>query len=170
MDALEAIRTRRSIRKYQNKPIPRELLDQVLSAAMHAPSACNGQPWQFVVIDDRKLLAEVPKVHPYAAMAVEAPLAVLVCGDASLEVVPGYWVVDCAAAVQNLLLAAHAVGLGAVWTGVYPQQERIEGFRRLFGLPKSFTPHSLIPMGYPAEQPAQPDRYRVERVHYNGWR
>ena len=86
-----------------------------------------------MVIEDRKLLREVPKINSYAAMAAEAPVAILVCGDSSLETVPGYWVIDCSAAVQNLLLAAHALGLGAVWTGVYPQQERVKGFRRLLG-------------------------------------
>jgi nitroreductase len=102
-------------------------------------------------------------------MAKQAALAILVCGDLGLEKVPGYWVVDCAAAVQNLLLAAHALGLGAVWTGVYPQQERVEAFRRLFGLPTNVLPHSLIPRGYPAEQPPQEERYRPERIHVNAW-
>ena len=114
-----------------------------------------------MVIEDRKLLGEVPKINSYAAMAAEAPVAILVCGDSSLETVPGYWVIDCSAAVQNLLLAAHALGLGAVWTGVYPQQERVEGFRRLLGLPKTVTPHSLVPLGYPSlirSSPAKPIR------------
>jgi nitroreductase len=169
MDAIQAILTRRSIRKYLNKPVPEDVLQQVLRAAMYAPSACNQQPWQFVIIDDRKLLSEIPKIHPYAAMAVQAPLAILVCGDVSLEQVPGYWVVDCSAAVQNLLLAAHALGLGAVWTGVYPQQERVEQFRRLLGLPKNVIPHSLIPLGYPAEQAPHEERYRPDRMRHNGW-
>ena len=169
MDTLQAIRTRRSIRKYLDKPVPPDVLDQVLSAAMYAPSACNQQPWQFVVLEDRKLLREVPKIHPYATMAAEAPLAILVCNDATLEQVPGYWVIDCSAAVQNLLLAAHALGLGAVWCGVYPQQERVDGFRQLLGVPKHVVPHSLVPLGYPAEQPPREERYRPDRVHYNGW-
>jgi nitroreductase len=169
MDTLQAIRTRRSIRQYLDKPVPQDMLQQVLISAMHAPSACNQQPWQFVVIEDRKLLREVPKINSYAAMAAEAPVAILVCGDSSLETVPGYWVIDCSAAVQNLLLAAHALGLGAVWTGVYPQQERVEGFRRLLSLPKNVTPHSLVPLGYPAEQPPQEERYQTDRVHHNGW-
>lgn len=169
MDTLQAIRTRRSIRKYLDRPVPRDVLDQVLSAAMYAPSACNQQPWQFVVLEDRKLLREVPRIHPYATMAAEAPLAILVCNDNALEQVPGYWVIDCSAAVQNLLLASHALGLGAVWCGVYPQQERVEGFRRLLGLPKHVIPHSLVPLGFPAEQPPQEERYRADRVHYNGW-
>jgi len=169
MDTLDAIRTRRSIRKYLDKPVPQDVLQQVLRAAMYAPSACNAQPWQFVVLEDCRLLREVPNIHPYAAMAAEAPLAVLVCGDTSFEVVSGFWVIDCSAAVQNLLLAAHALGLGAVWTGVYPQQERVEGFRRLLGLPKNVIPHSLIPLGYPAEQPPQEERYRPDRIHRNAW-
>jgi nitroreductase len=99
MDALETIRTRRSIRQYQDEPVPKDVLQQVLSAAMYAPIACNAQPWQFAVIEDRKLLREVPRILPYAAMAVQAPLAILVCGDTSLEKCPGYWVIDCSAAV-----------------------------------------------------------------------
>jgi nitroreductase len=169
MDALEAIRTRRSIRQYQDRPVPQDLVQRVLAAAMSAPSACNAQPWQFIVIRDRALLKEVPRINPHAAMAERAPLAILVCGDLSLEISAGYWVVDCAAAVQNLLLAAHVLGLGAVWTGVYPQQDRIEGFRRLLKLPPQVVPHSLIVMGYPAEEPAHEDRYRPDRVHHDGW-
>lgn len=169
MDVLDAIRTRRSIRQFLDKPVPQDLLQQVLSSAMYAPSACNQQPWQFVVIDNRELLREIPQLNSHAAMAAEAPVAILVCGDSSLETIPGYWVIDCSAAVQNLLLAAHALGLGAVWTGVYPQQKRVDGFRRLLGLPQNVTPHSLVPLGYPAEQPPQKARYRAERVHPNGW-
>lgn len=169
MDTFEAIRTRRSIRRFLDSPVPEDVLESLLCSAMYAPSACNQQPWQFVVIKDRQLLREVPKINPYAAMAADAPVAILVCGDSSLEKVPGYWVVDCSAAVQNLLLAAHALGLGAVWTGVYPQQERVEAFRGLLGLPQNVTPHSLIPLGYPAEQPPQEERYHTDRVHCDGW-
>jgi nitroreductase len=169
MDALEAIHTRRSIRKYQDQPVPDELVQKLLAAAMSAPSACNQQPWQFVVITDRGLLAEIPKINPYAAMAHDAPAAILVCGDLALEKVADYWVVDCAAAVQNLLLASHALGLGAVWTGVYPRKSRMEGFRRLLSLPHKVIPHALIVLGYPAESVAPEDRYRQDRVHHNGW-
>jgi nitroreductase len=169
MDALEAIHTRRSIRTYQDKPVPDDLIQEVLAAAMSAPSACNAQPWQFVVIRDREILKEIPRINSHAAMAAHAPLAILVCGDLGLEISAGYWVVDCAAAVQNLLLAAHALGLGAVWTGVFPQQDRIESFRGLLKLPQQVVPHSLIAIGYPAEQPAHEDRYRPDRVHPDGW-
>lgn len=169
MDALEAISTRRSIRKYQDRPVPDELLRVILSAAMSAPSANNAQPWQFVVITERGLLEELPKIHPNAVMAAGAALAILVCGDMSLEVSPGYWVVDCAAAVQNLLLAAHAQGLGAVWCGVYPKKDRIAAFQQFLRLPNHIVPHSLVPVGYPAEKHARVDRYRADRVHRNCW-
>ena len=169
MDALEAIHTRRSIRKYLDKPVPEELIRQVVAAAMMAPSARNTQPWHFVVIDEKEILAEVAQINPHAAMAAHAPVSVLICGDLQLEHPSGYWPVDCAAAATNLLLAAHALGLGAVWTGIYPREQRIEGFRRLFELPENIMPHCLIAMGYPDEQPPSKDRYRPDRVHRNRW-
>jgi nitroreductase len=169
MDALEAIHTRRSIRKYEDKPVPEELIRKVIAAAMMAPSARNGQPWQFVVITERKLLAEIPQFHPNASMVAQAPAAILVCGDTTLELSPGYWPIDCAAATENLLLAAHALGLGAVWTGVYPKQPRMDGFRQMLNLPDHVIPHTLIPIGYSAEHAASQDRYREDRVRWNGW-
>ena len=169
MDALEAIHTRRSVRAYQDKPVPEELIRQVLGAAMMAPSAQNAQPWQFVIIDDRKLLREIAKINPNAQMVRHAPVAILVCGDLQLELSPGCWVVDCAAAVENMLLAAHALGLGAVWTGVYPREARMKGFRALLAVPDQVVPHSLAVLGYPAEKPPSQDRYRADRVRRNGW-
>ena len=141
----------------------------VTAAAMQAPSARNQQPWQFVVIDDQTTLAEIPKFMPNAPMAATAPLAILACGDLSLEKSEGYWVVDCAAATQNMLLAAHALGLGAVWCGVYPREPRMEGLRRLLDLPENVIAHSLVVLGYPGEQVQPQDRYRPERVHRNRW-
>jgi len=169
MDAIEAIFTRRSIRKYLDKPVAEELVQKLLAAAMQAPSARNQQSWQFVVIDDRAILGKIPAFMPNAAMAAEAPLAILVCGDLALEKSPGYWVVDCAAATENILLAAHALGLGAVWTGVYPREQRMEGLRRLVGLPEKIVAHSLVVLGYPAQQVQAEDRYRPERIRRNRW-
>ncbi len=169
MDTLEAIHSRRSVRRYEDRPVPEELVRKLLAAASSAPSARNQQPWQFVVIDDRQILAEIAVVNPNAQMARRAPLGILVCGDLGLETSPGYWVVDCAAAVENMLLAAHALGLGAVWTGVYPRQERMDGLRRIAKLPDGIMPHSLVVFGYPAEQPPPQDRFRPERVHRNTW-
>ncbi len=167
MDTLEAIHTRRSIRKYTDRPVPRELVKELLRAAMCAPSAVNAQPWVFIVIDDPKLLDEIPTFSPYAGMCREAQLAVLVCGDTTQEKAPGYWVQDCSAATQNLLLAAHALGLGAVWTGIYPMEDRVDGFRKAFGLPEHVIPLGLVPIGYPAQQPGIQDRYTEEKVYHN---
>ena len=170
MDAIQAIHTRRSVRKFENRAVPEELIQKLLAAAMQAPSARNQQPWQFVVVDDRELLQQVGDINPNAKMAHAAPLGILVCGDLRLEKSEGYWVVDCAAAVENMLLAAHALGLGAVWTGVYPRPERMEGLGRLFGLPESIIAHSFVVIGYPGEQPAPIDHYRPERVRRNQWK
>ncbi|MEN6449347.1 MAG: nitroreductase family protein [Thermoguttaceae bacterium] len=169
MDALEAIHSRRSVRRYEDRPVPEELIQKLLAAAAAAPSARNQQPWQFVVIDDRKALAEIAAANPNAQMARHAPLGILICGDLELETSPGYWVVDCAAATENMLLAAHALGLGAVWTGVYPRQERMDGLRRITNLPEGVIAHSLVVVGYPAEHPSRQDRYRPDRVHRNTW-
>jgi nitroreductase len=169
MDTLTAIHTRRSIRRYLDKPISEELVEKLLATAMQSPSARNQQPWQFVVIDDRALLAEIPTFMPNAAMAAKAPLAILVCGDLELEKSEGYWVVDCAAATENMLLAAHALGLGACWCGVYPREHRMEGLRQRIGLPKNVIAHSLVVIGHPAEQVGAEDRYRADRVHRNRW-
>jgi nitroreductase len=169
MDTLEAIHTRRSIRQYLDKPVPEELVQKLLAAAMSSPSARNAQPWHFVVVSDRQVLQQIPPIMPNAAMAAGAPLGIVVCADLQLELSPGYWVVDCAAATQNMLLAAHALGLGAVWCGVYPREDRMAGLKQLVGLPEHVMAHSLVVVGHAAEQPPTQDRYRPQRVHRNGW-
>lgn len=169
MEVLDAILTRRSIRAYDDRPVPEELVERLLRAAMAAPSARNGQPWQFVVLTDRDMLAKAATINPYAGMAAQAPLAIVICADPRLEKSSGYWPVDCAAAAENMLLAAHGLGLGAVWTGIYPREERIEGFRRLLGLPAPVIAHCMIVVGYPAEQRAAEVRYHADRVHRDRW-
>ncbi|MGC9357393.1 MAG: nitroreductase family protein [Anaerolineae bacterium] len=170
MEALEAILTRRSIRRYTAEPISEETVRKLLEAACSAPSANNQQPWAFVVIDDRELLDTIPdQVHPYSKMLKEAPLAILVCGVSGRERHPGYWEQDCAAATENLLLAAHGLGLGAVWLGVHPREQRVEGMRRLLGIPDDVVPFSLISIGHPAEEKPPSDRYDAHRVHHNRW-
>ena len=170
MDAMENILSRRSIRRYTTEPVSEETIKQLLEAAMSAPSANNQQPWQFVVIDDRELLDAITEVHRYAQMLKEAPLAILVCGDLQRAKHRDYWPLDCSAATENLLLAAHALGLGAVWLGVYPNEKRMEGVRRLVRLPEQVEPFSLISIGYPAEQKPPANRYNAERVHRNQYR
>ncbi len=169
MDALAAIHGRRSIRRYTAQAVSRDDIDQLLRAAMAAPSANNAQPWRFLVITERSLLDAIPKFHPYAAMLREAPLAILVCGDTTLEKSPGYWVVDCAAATQNLLLAAHALGLGAVWLGLYPREERMRDMAAFAGLPGQIRPLALISIGHPAEQKPANDRFDASRISWNKW-
>ena len=169
MEVREAIHTRRSIRRFQAQPVPDEQVKKLLAAAMSAPSAGNQQPWQFVVITDLQLLGRVPSINPHAAMAARAPLGILVCGDLALEKHPGYWVQDCSAAVQNLLLAAHDQGLGAVWTGIYPLNDRVSKFKELCKLPEPVMPLALVVIGYPDQQLPAEDRFRSDRVHRNTW-
>jgi nitroreductase len=169
MNTLEAIRTRRSVRSFMAKPIPKETIEELLRAAMSAPSAGNEQPWQFLVIDDRKKLDSITGVNPNAKMCKEAQAAILVCGDTTKEKYPGFWVQDCAAATQNILLAAHERGLGSVWTGIYPIPERVQGFRQLLEIPDTIIPFCLVPLGYPAKESPQVDRFQRDRVHYNSW-
>ncbi|MBF0480980.1 MAG: nitroreductase family protein [Desulfovibrionaceae bacterium] len=169
MDAIEAIMTRRSIRSFTPEAVTPGELETLLRAAMAAPSAGNQQPWHFVVIRDPAILAKIPAINPHAAMAAGAAAAVLICADESLEKFKGYWMQDCSAAMENLLLAAHALGLGAVWTGVYPVLERVEGFRALCGLPESVTPLGLAPIGHPAEIKPAVDRFAPARIHADTW-
>ena len=166
---MDNILSRRSIRKYQNKPVSDEIIKTILRAAMSAPSAGNKQPWDFLVIRDRKILDAVPDIHPYAKMVLEAPLAIIVCCDTSQEVRKGFWIQDCSAASQNILLAAHALGLGSVWCGLYPNEERVKAFQDLLEMPKEVIPFSFIPIGYPAEEKPPADRYSDEKVHYDYW-
>lgn len=169
VDAIEAILSRRSIRRYTSQPVPEAAVRRLLEAAMSAPSAGNEQPWQFVVITDRRILDEIPAFHPYAEMLKEASVAILVCGDLRLERYRDHWVQDCSAATQNILLAAHASGLGAVWVGIYPTGDRVARIRKLLGLPSHVVPLCLVPLGYPAEQIPRAERYEASRVHQNRW-
>jgi len=170
MEVLEAIHTRRSVRKFLSTPVPDDLINKILAAAMMAPSAGNQQPWQFVIIRKREILDVIPNFHPYSEMVRHAPLAILVCGDLSLERFKGYWPFDCSAAIENLLLAAHGLGLGAVWTAAYPEETRIEGFRKLLDLPSEVVPLALIPVGYPEQSLEKVIRFNRTRIHYDGWK
>jgi nitroreductase len=169
MELREAVLNRRSIRKYKEKKVEDEKIRSLLLAAMYAPSARNYQPWHFIVINDREILDRVPTVHPYAEMIYGATLAILVCGDRKLEPMDEYLAINCAAATQNMLLAAHDLGLGAVWLGVYPRKERMKGLSELAGLPEHVIPVSLVVAGYPDETKERPKRFKEERIYYNRW-
>lgn len=169
MDAYEMILSRRSIRKYHKQTISEDVLQKILRAGFQAPSAGNQQPWHFIVLDDRKILNVIHTFHPSAKMLKDADKAILVCGDLDLEKFKGYWTIDCAAASENILLAAHSLGLGACWLGLYPREGRMAGMRKLFRLPAHIIPFALISLGYPAEEKSKEERYNPSRIHRNKW-
>ena len=169
MDVLETIMTRRSIRKFTGEGVGEEIIEELLKAAMAAPSSKNEQPWVFIVIDDQDLLHEIPKFQPYAEMIKTAPVAILVCADRRRFLSEEVWVQDCAAATQNILLVAHGRGLGAVWLGIYPRLERVKGMRSLLDIPIHIIPFSLVVLGHPAERKPPANRFDASRIHRNKW-
>ena len=171
-NAIEIIMARKSVRSYTSRPVEKEKVDIMLKAAMAAPSAVNKQPWAFIVIDDRDVLNKLAEVLPYAKMTAEAPMAIVVCGDLSKALngeTDRYWMLDCSAASENLLLAAESMGLGAVWTAVYPENDRIAKVRSVLSLPDHIIPFNLIPVGYPQHREEAKDKFKTENIHYNKW-
>ena len=166
MDALEVIFTRRSIRRYTSEPVTADDVKTILEAGMNAPSANNRQPWHFIVVDKREKLNAIMEVHPYSKMLAEAPLAIIVCGDPAVS---EFWQQDCAAATQNILLAARALELGTVWMGVYPDEQRAASVAALFGVPEDIKAMCIIAVGHPAEHKGRVERYDAGKVHKNGW-
>ena len=168
MEAIEAIMSRRSIRKYTGEKIPDETITKLLKAGMNAPSAHNKQPWHFIVVDDRDTLNKVPEYHQYSKMLETASHAIIVLGDNDIQTTD-FWIHDCSAATENILIAANALGLGAVWLGVHPHQNLIEGTKKLFNVPDHVTPLGIISVGYPEETKPPRENYNPERVHKNKW-
>ncbi len=164
---VQTIFARRSIRKYTDKPVSKEDIQTLLEAAMAAPSASNRKPWQFVVVTERETLDRLAEGHPHGKMLADATLGISVCGD--LTEMERFWVQDCSAATENLLLAATALGLGAVWLGVYPRDERIATVRDILDLPEYITPLNLIAIGHPAEEKEPRTQYDEARVHWGRW-
>ena len=169
MDALKAILGRRSIRKFTGENVPDEDVKLFLEAAMAAPSACNQQPWHFVVIRSRDTFNGIMQIQPYTKMLGKASLAMVVCADPELQTCPGFWVQDCSAATENLLLAVHAMGYGATWCGVYPSDDVVWKMRELLGLPKQVYPLCIVAIGVPDEGKQPANRYNEERVHREKW-
>ena len=170
---LNNIYTRTSIRDYTSEPVSEEQITALLRAAMAAPTARNRQPWQFVVVDDRATLDRFVEVSGGMSMAAKAPLAIVVCATVDPTIQPangcGHWVQDASAATENILLAAHALQLGAVWTSVYPVEERLSGVIPIVELPSDVTPLNVIFIGHPAEDPAPKDKWKPEKIHRNHW-
>ena len=165
-DALENIFARKSVRKYLPEPVEKEKLEMLLKAGMAAPSGKDVRPWEFVVVNDRALLDSLAAELPYAKMLKGAPVAIVVCGDKSRS---SYWYIDCSAAAQNVLLAAEALGLGAVWTATYPYPERMEAVRKYVDLPDHIGSLCVIPVGYPAMPHNPKNKWDETKVHYNKW-
>ena len=167
---LNNIATRVSVRQFTNQPVDKGTLETIVRAGMAAPSAINKQPWEFVVVTGRNMLDSLQHVHPYANLKT-ATAAIVVCGDLG-KAIQGYedfWIQDCSAVTENILLAAHALGLGAVWCGVLPDMKRVSEVSRVLGLPKDVIPLNIITMGYPASQPQPKDKWKPEKIHYQRW-
>ena len=169
MDAMEAILTRRSVRKYIKKSLSEQIVKELLEAAMSAPSAGNEQPWHFIVIDKPQILSKVTIFHNHAQMLKDASIAILVCGDLKLDKHNGMWIQACSAATENILIAVRAKEIGAVWLGIFPREERINGMRQLLNIPDDVVQFSLISIGYPAEKQYRINRYNISRIHHNKW-
>lgn len=166
---MNAILERRSIRKYTGEKVSDALVEDLLRAAMAAPSGGNEQPWEFIVVRDKGIREKITEFHPYSQMLPGADLAIIVCGDVSREKYKGLWVQDCAAATENILITAQEKGLGAVWLGVYPEKDRMDGLEKLLDLPKGVYPFSIVSVGYPAEHKEPADRFDKARIHYDKW-
>lgn len=164
---MNSIFHRISVRKYQNRDVEQEKIELMLKAAMAAPSACNQQPWEFYVVRDKDVILQLSKASPYATCAKKAPVVFVPCFRSEGRA-PEYFNIDMSAAVENLLLEADALGLGAVWMGISPDQGRMEAVAKVLNLPEELQAFALVPCGYPAEERPQEDRYDPARVHYVG--
>lgn len=168
---LENIMTRTSIRQFTSQPIAKDTLLSIVKAGMAAPSAVNLQPWSFIIIDEPEALKRLNEVHPHANLKT-ATAAIVVCGllnKSENEEIRPYWVQDCSAATENILLAAHAYGIGAVWCGVYPNPERIPAVKEVLGIPENVEPLNIITMGYPDQNPQPKDKWNEDNIHFQKW-
>ena len=167
-DALSVIHSRKSVREYTpDKQISKDDLETMVRAGMAAPSARDIRPWHFVIISEPAVMKELAEKLPYAKMLAGASAAIVVCGDTVES--PQHWMVDCAAATQNILLAAEALGIGAVWTAGWPSPERIDAIRAAVNMPENVLPLNVIPMGYPAKEEQAKDKYDAIRIHWDNF-
>lgn len=180
--AIEVMMTRASVRSFTGEAVSQEQLETILKAGMAAPSAMNGQPWRFVVLTDKDKIESIFGGTPRSGMFTSAGAVIVVCGqttsmrkpfgqpDAEETEQPNiFWFEDCSAAAENILLAAHALGLGAVWTAGYPAENRVEPVAAALGLPQNVLPLCIIPVGVPTEPAAPKDKWKPENIHWNQW-
>ncbi len=171
LDAVTAIMTRRSIRDFTNHPVSEDLIRLLVEAGMCAPSAFNQRSSEFIVISERKILDDIFQLNTKALQIKKAQVAILICGNTTKEKFPGqgYWQLDGSAAAENILVAAHAVGLGAVWTAIYPYEDRMAAVKKLLNIPEKVQPLCIIPIGHPAEKKFRENRFEAARYHQNKW-
>ena len=178
--ALDVIFARKSVRSYTDQAVSDQQVETMLRAAMAAPTGMNVQPWRFVVVRDQAVKDVL--AGPRGGMIAQAPVVFVICGETTMmrkpfgqpdaepvEVANGNWTQDCSAATENLLLAAEALGLGAVWTAAYPYEDRVNPIREALGLPENVTPLCVVPCGYPAGEDQPKDKWKPENIHYDKW-
>ena len=169
MEVIEALLDRRSIRKYKDQKISNENINKILKVAMYAPTAMNLQAWQFIVVDDKTLLTETVNSIPYAEMLKQSAVAILVCGDSEIEKNESWLLQNCSAATQNILLAAHGLGIGSCWIAIHGINDVYKKIKNQFKLPDNIIPVSLISLGYPDEVVKTEERFKQDKIHYNKW-
>lgn len=168
-NTMDTIYDRRSVRSFLDKSVNPDLVQEILRSGMYAPSGYNRQPWHFVVFDDKNVISNVRAMHPYATSLATAPVCIMVCGDKEKELASGFYQVDCSAAIENMLLAAKALGLDTCWMGIYPWEDVMSAFSKEFALPEHVEPFALIALGYGASKIERPNRVDDSKVHYNKW-
>ncbi len=168
-NTIDTIYDRRSVRKYLEKSVNPDLVDEVLRAGMFAPSASNKQPWHFIVFNEKDKIQEIRELHPYTSALKTAPVCIMVCGDTEKEMAEGFYIADCSAATENMLLAAKALGLDTCWIGIYPWEEITNEFSKHLNLPENVVPFCFIALGYAEQKLERPRRYDSAKIHYNKW-
>lgn len=169
MDVIEAIMTRKSIRHFTGELISDEELDTILRAGFQAPTAHNMQPWEFIVVRDKEKISEIKDFHKYAKMVEDAGSLIVVCGDKNKQENTGLLVSDGSAAIQNMLLAAHGLGLGAVWCGIYDIYDYIVKFSQVLNLPENILPIGMVVVGNKIRDRRFQDRFDENKIHYDNW-
>ena len=165
--AIENILNRKSVRKYSEQKVEQEKIDTILKCGMAAPSAMNKQPWEILVVTDKEKLEKIAEIAPNASYSKNSQITMIVCGDKTVS--DKFWEQDCCAVTENILLAAEALELGAVWCAVYPFDEKVAAIQNLFGLPENIIPLNIIPMGYPLTKEEPKQKYNADKIHVNNW-
>lgn len=173
-DVLRTLAQRRSVRQFSDQVLEQEKIHTILEAGMRGPSCVNSKDWYFLVVTDKEMLGKMADVNGRPAEPLRSAQAgILVCGDMerAFPKAPEYWVIDSAIAVENMILAAHSLGVGSVWLGTWPQEARVVGQKELFNLPEHVVPHSIVALGYPLDvlDKENPAPYDPERVHFEKW-